>query len=771
MQRALLTMLVILCIEGYTAIPSWCQSRAEMKRLVERAEVERKAASQTWASSQGLPIRLSQTRGGIAQLVGLDARRPIYLSTLNQTAARATKTYKLHPGAHLGLQLTGRGRHVGIWDGGLPLRTHQEYEGRITIVDRGSSDDHATHVAGTLVASGIRTDARGMAYEASLRAFDWENDSSEMIDEASRGLLVSNHSYGVIAGWFYGNLEDQGDQWYWLGDANISTTEDYLFGWYDAEAVQFDRVTFSNPYLLPVVAAGNDRDDRGPRSGSYRALNNQGVWQSYQSTATPRPQDGGTSGYDTIAGAAVAKNVLTVGSIRLNDASEPVVSDYSSFGPTDDGRIKPDLVGYGEDVFSTLAGNPGAYGFSSGTSMATPNVTGTLLLLQEHFHNLTGRHMRAATLKGLALHTADDIGPPGPDYQFGWGLLNAEKAALVITESVANTLRIEEIEIEDGTSVTRLAKISEAGPLRITLSWTDRPDARLPLRGPESLDDPTSHLQNDLDLRLIYDATGQEIYPFVLNGAAPASPASRGDNRVDPIEQIYLPHSEPGTYSIRVSHKDQLVSNESQPFTLIVTGAETTIRPVALSHEVAEGTVEKVDLRWKTQYETEEGVFIIKRARALYDKEGNRELGPQSIIGEIPTRGIFDAVQDYAFEESHVPSGSYVYQIFFQGAESFFLASELEVFVPPPQDLIVLSSYPNPFSNQATLVFDFPKEQHLSLTVYDALGRQVESLFEGEMHAGRHTISIDASTWAPGLYFVRLTTPESIQTHHLVVIR
>ena len=101
----------------------------------------------------------------------------------------------------------------------------------------------------------------------------------------------------------------------------------------------------------------------------------------------------------------------------------------SSEGPADDLRIKPDIMGNGTGLYSTYESADAVYSTISGTSMASPNVAGTLLLLQQHYKNVTNNFMKAATLKGLACHTADDAGNIGPDPVFGWGLLNAKKAA------------------------------------------------------------------------------------------------------------------------------------------------------------------------------------------------------------------------------------------------------------------------------------------------------------------------------------------------------
>src|SRR5690606_10068021 len=140
----------------------------------------------------------------------------------------------------------------------------------------------------------------------------------------------------------------------------------------------------------------------------------------------------GLAGFDKLNGRKTGKNVLVVANaqdanIDINgDLISVLINSGSSQGPTDDLRIKPDIAGNGTGLYSTLETGDSAYGSLTGTSMAAPNVTGSLLLLQQHFHNLNGVYMRSATLKGLALHTADDAGNPGPDAVWGWGLLNSK---------------------------------------------------------------------------------------------------------------------------------------------------------------------------------------------------------------------------------------------------------------------------------------------------------------------------------------------------------
>jgi len=88
-----------------------------------------------------------------------------------------------------------------VWDGGSVRTTHQEFGGRARQMDNTSSlSDHATHVAGTMIAAGVRSQARGMAYEAELVAHDWNNDLSEMTARAAARHATKRHRRSSVAG-------------------------------------------------------------------------------------------------------------------------------------------------------------------------------------------------------------------------------------------------------------------------------------------------------------------------------------------------------------------------------------------------------------------------------------------------------------------------------------------------------------------------------------------------------------------------------------------
>lgn len=174
--------------------------------------------------------------------------------------------------------------------------------------------------------------------------------------------------------------------------------------------------------------------------------------------------------------------------------------------------------------------------------------------------------MRAATLKGLIIHTADEAGSnPGPDYTFGWGLMNTNKAALLLTDSSKNA--VQQLTLNNGSTYTYSFYADGTTPIRVTISWTDRPANPLSA----SLDNPAKRLVNDLDVRLRRNADNAQFLPYILNPASPASAASTGDNNTDNVEMIHLGTPAAGLYTVTVGHKGTL-SGGPQAYSLIVSG-------------------------------------------------------------------------------------------------------------------------------------------------------------------------------------------------------
>src|SRR5690606_5880237 len=229
----------------------------EANRFVLNA-AERKSLSEQHRFPLFLP--LNHQRKAVFQYMD-PAGQPVYYTTFNINAAKTTGASSMQQGGELGLDLRGRGMVVGIYDQTRPKANHREYGGRVTQID-GSTEilsNHATHVAGTILATGINGNARGMANEATGWAFNWDGDVSKMIqngydpDLRPGGHLISNHSYGSLVGWY----QHANGNWAWAGNESINNREDYRFGFYTSKSQQIDDLAFAKPYYTIVWAAGN----------------------------------------------------------------------------------------------------------------------------------------------------------------------------------------------------------------------------------------------------------------------------------------------------------------------------------------------------------------------------------------------------------------------------------------------------------------------------------------------------------------------------------
>jgi hypothetical protein len=466
----------------------------------------------------------SGKNGGVTELIRINKYgNPVYYTTDNVGAAITTRANRLNSGGSLGLSLDGQNMTIGIWDGGRVRTTHNLLTGRVTQVDNPPSlSAHATHVGGTMMGNATASaSAKGMASQANLRAYDWNSDGNEVTLAAANGLLVSNHSYGA--------------------DPDFVSLADW--GRYDGEAKFFDNVMFNAPYYQFVNSAGTSRN------GGYNDEK---------------------QGYDLLSGKSTSKNGIIVAAVNqvsnYTGPSSVVMSGFSSYGPTDDGRIKPDICGKGVNVRSSTSNTDNSYSSYSGTSMSSPNVAGTLLLLQQHYKNVKGGFMRAATLRGLAIHTADEAGTAlGPDYRFGWGLLNAEKAAVLITNEGTQSYMQENI-LQNGKSYSfDINPINATQPIVATICWTDPAGI---VQQSNQIDLSTPALVNDLDIRI---TKGNEVnFPWKLNPIEVDEPATKEDNKVDNVEKIEIANPA-GTYTVTVTHKGNLVNN-LQHYSLIISG-------------------------------------------------------------------------------------------------------------------------------------------------------------------------------------------------------
>lgn len=449
--------------------------------------------------------------------------------------------------------LTGFGVTTAIWEAGSSpgiRTTHVEFDGRAVQVDSVTSGDHGTAVANAIagggnldVFSGVNNLGRwlrGVAYESQVRGHGLDDFSAKTAASVLGGQRFSNHSYGLSGGWSIINL---GGTFYWFWDFP-EFSRDPRFGLYSSLTVQgissadLDVFVSDSKIQLPVYAAGNPRMS-GPgqpvthvifANGQYWLSNEERAWFNGGRTGESRTAQ--SKGYNTVLSPATAKNVLSVGSIQDVIGSSVILSEFSGTGPTDDGRIKPDLVavgernqdlGVGNSLFAARAGSDTDYyentASLAGTSFAAPQVTGALALEQERHAQLYpgADPWLASTWRALSIHTAQDVGSPGPTYKKGWGIFDA--VALVeqmeTDAAIGRGALIKEFEIAEGQPKSFIAVLPANTAGRLTLTWTD-----LPGNPPQTftvVDDNAPMLVNDIDLLVEDIDTGTKYYPWILD--------------------------------------------------------------------------------------------------------------------------------------------------------------------------------------------------------------------------------------------------------------
>lgn len=486
--------------------------------------------------------------------------RPRRIQPHNAAAAALSSVTPLYTAPY---GLTGEGVDVSIFDVGHPDVDHPELAARIIKQGSGATAQHPTHVAGTIGARGNNGSAKGMA--PAVRMFSWEvNDDWPTEKENNLGRLAlraDNNSWGYVLGWnFTGSSE-----WEWFVD-----TREYFGSYVDVTAA-VDKIGNESGTLL-VHSSGNDSNDSGPRSAPFAhkhvdegtdsntycysadGSGNDCVAPCTRCETTRHPADGP---FTTIGVTASAKNALSVGAVT----GSKNLAGFSSVGPTLDGRVKPDLVAKGVSQFSTIPGT--GYGVSQGTSMSAPVVTGIAALLVQQWRLVMSEpNPTPDILKALMINGAEDLGLAGPDFSFGFGLVNAKAAADLIRADGDTGSRIRKGTVSTGTTHEYRVSFQLDVPGRVTINWLDP-------EGSFTTPDEQPKLVNDLDLKVI-DPAGAEIFPFILDAANPTLKATRGVNSRDNVELVEIATPVAGEYRVLVSGRS--VPKAPQSFALVSNG-------------------------------------------------------------------------------------------------------------------------------------------------------------------------------------------------------
>ncbi len=464
-----------------------------------------------------------------------DDGRALFFETHNIDSSKDTKTDQLNPSGSLGLDLEGEGYKIGVWDEGHVFKEHVEFQNIVDRVLIGQDlpydlnyDSHATHVAGTIGASGVFPDAKGMASKVQIISYDWNNAFLELMLDAANDIYISNHSYGLPG------FQDNGQP---------TVSYSYL-GTYDDWASDLDAIHFARPNFLAVCSAGNE-----------------GLEDNFESAV---------AGYDVLTDMSTAKNNMVVANAKnilyfQSGATLKRINESSSQGPTNDFRVKPDISGIGTQVISSTVSNNlnemNLYSTSSGTSMAAPNISGSLVLLQEFYNQTKGELPLSSTLKALTINTALDAGDDGPDPNFGWGIMDSMKSAITISENVTNETILEGTISQGEEIIFGLEFYNDENEISVTMCWTDPEGDSLD----SALDKNVPVLVNDLDLRIIESET-IEYFPYAFsldNKINNDKWAIKTDNFVDNVERVDFNKNTGASYKIKISHKNNLF-NPSQ---------------------------------------------------------------------------------------------------------------------------------------------------------------------------------------------------------------
>jgi hypothetical protein len=506
---------------------------------------------------------------------------PIPLGEHNDGARPATGATVLAAGPY---NLNGNGVTVLVYDSGILDNAHGDFAGRVAQFDGDATEttrNHSTHVSGTVGGDGSQSNQNdsagnpnggtanqwaGMAPAVTFRSFGSAGSTDVLYNDA--GDINADFTTAITAAGgtdiatmsLGNNVVPNGFPCAQLGD-------------YTGTAILLDNIvrgSISGQQLIYFQSAGNERTMGAPC----------GTFSSISSPAT-------------------AKNTIAVGAVNSNDNS---MTGFSSWGPTDDGRLRPDIVGPGcqstgdNNITSTGFDDDGdgnleagevqnAYVTMCGTSMSTPASAGTMALVVQRWKTLYGAaaRPRGHTAKAILIHTATDLGNAGPDFQNGWGHINGQAAVdLVNADASENLITVGSVDNGDTDWYTFNSDGSTAP--RVTLVWSD----------PSATQLAANTLINDVDLRLT-DPDGTVYQPFVLDPANPNNVATTGNDARNPLEVVLAGAANDGTWTVRVA--GTTVPTGPQQYTLITPEDAVANRPPVADANGPYSTPEGTDVQ------------------------------------------------------------------------------------------------------------------------------------------------------------------------------
>lgn len=486
-------------VAGYVVFHADADLEASSRALIDGFGV---VVVDTLESVHGLVIEAP--REAYARLAGLDEVQWLEpaLPAFSETNAANRVRTQADVAQSSPYGLDGSGVTVFVFDSGR-AESHPDFQGRITYIDSASISTHATHVAGTVGSNGLHS---GMAPGVDIVSGGFGTDGTGVFLYTNPGDIETDYASAIALGASISNNS--------IG-TNTATNgfPCSITGDYGVTASVIDAVVRGSQGAPIIVFWANGNERQTDRCG-----------QQYATTAPP----GG------------AKNAISVGALNANNDT---VTSFTSWGPTDDGRLKPEISAPGcqsdGDGGVTSTTLNGGYSSFCGTSMASPTAAGcAALLLQDwraQFPEM--EDPKNAMVKALFAHTAQDLLNPGPDYQTGYGSIRVVDAIDQMRSG-----RFVETSAEQGEAVRWTITVGAGETVKITAAWDDVPATPNTFRA----------LVNDLDV-LVTGPSGESYFPWTLAPDAPSLAATRDKaNRLDNIEQVAFTAGDAGTYVVQV---------------------------------------------------------------------------------------------------------------------------------------------------------------------------------------------------------------------------
>lgn len=640
------------------------------------------------------------------------AGQPVFLKSNDTDQNKTSNVDAIQNGGVTGLEgnFLGEGIHITVFDGGKAQETHEVFqENSVSRVNNKETDTnvfydaHATAVTSmiggkdnpisfTQNGKQITGNTRGVLPKATFDNYAYH---SSLIEGRNRNIMgkiidstpaLSNHSYGLTVGWSDGGIA--GKMYYGFYDKETQQSFDQ-FGFYGLYDFYYDYIIHSYPNMIMVKAAGNAFGDTSSSSLNFfydTQLNTDNEddktgamfefdMETFEFKAFTPPPANCAKGYDCIESGSVGKNAIIVGATEkipenlYTQIDNVAKASYSNAGPRDDGAIKPDIASVGSDIISASYNRRIAnhYEQGSGTSYSTPHITGIIGLWQEINRTLfDGADFGGASAKNLLIHTAKEAGNIGPDVWYGWGLANAKAGAELLVNKANNNVIFEEKSLENKDKHEFFLESDGKQPLKVSITWIDPPYYRPynDLTWKEIHNYKTSTLVNDLDLRIINTETKEVFYPWKLDADNPMSPALKGDNIVDNVEQVLIETPKKGTYKVEISHKGTLtkfnLNSESKPeytpasqeYSIIATGFSKSVSSQQYYNETNASNIVYPSLLSNTESLVKvDNINKDIDSVSIYNSAG-RLLSTEKVVN-----------QPYTLDFTNLPSGVYIINI------------------------------------------------------------------------------------------------------------